>query len=209
MCHRASGGALNPFSSLCPEGDDEGLWGRGDASCARATHGVVGRMGWTAGTTRGGVRRLGLTHMGLTHMETQRGRLWTTGGRRCVGSKNRQTATATTSTTPRRQLLGAANAQTAPATSSTAPAHQRLGPANAETTPAGAPAAAADRTQRPDAARGARDGCDCPGPCKETATRRHVTQGGGGGGASRSKCGRICHVAGQEGPSFKPLPLRR
>ena len=46
-----------------------------NASCARATHGVVERRGWTAGTTRGGVG-----HLGLTHTETQRGRLWTTGG---------------------------------------------------------------------------------------------------------------------------------
>ena len=58
-----------------------------------------------------------------------------------------------------RQLLGAANAQTAHhATSSTAPAHQRRGSANAETTPAGAPAAAADRTQRPDATCGGKNG---------------------------------------------------
>ena len=100
---------------------------------------------WTAGTARGGTGHLGLT-------ETQRGRLWTACGQRCVGSKNSQTTPATTSTSSIRQLLGAADAQTAHhATSSTAPAHQPLGSANAETTPAGAPAAAADRTQRPDA----------------------------------------------------------
>ena len=45
-----------------------------------------------------------------------------------------------------------------PATFSTAPAHQRRGSANAETTPAGAPAAAADRTQRPDATCGGKNG---------------------------------------------------
>ena len=45
-----------------------------------------GAQGWTAGTTHGGVG-----HLGLTHMETRRSRLWTTGGRRCMGSKNRQT----------------------------------------------------------------------------------------------------------------------
>ena len=116
--------------------------GGGDASCARATHGVVGRNG----TTRGGVR-----HLGLTHTETQRRRLWTTGGGSCMGSKNRQTTPATTSTTPGTPTIGHANAQTAPATLSTAPGHQLRGSANAETTPAGAPAAAADRTQRPDA----------------------------------------------------------
>ena len=38
------------------------------------------------------------------------------------------------------------------------PARQPLGPANAETTPAGAPAAVAVRTQRPDAARGGKNG---------------------------------------------------
>ena len=57
------------------------------------------------------------------------------------------------------QLLGAADAQTAPpATFSTAPTRQLLGSANAETTPAGAPAAAADRTQRPDATCGGKNG---------------------------------------------------
>ena len=91
--------------------------------------------------------------MGLTHTEAQRGRLWTTGGRRrCVGSKNRQMTPATTSTTSVRQLLGTANAQTTPAATKTAPAHQPWGSANAETTPAGAPAGAADKTQQPDAA---------------------------------------------------------
>ena len=100
-----------------------------------------------AHTGRGGVGHLGLTHTG-----TQRGRLWTTGGRRRgVGSKNRQTTPATTSTTSVRHLPGTANAQTASAAISTAPAHQPLGSANAETTPTGAPAAAAVRTQRRDA----------------------------------------------------------
>ena len=46
----------------------------------------VERRGWTAGKARGGVGHLGLAHTG-----TQRGRLWTTGGRRRgAGSKNRQ-----------------------------------------------------------------------------------------------------------------------
>ena len=52
-------------------------WGGGrpsrNASCARATHGVGERMGWTAGTTRGGVG-----HLGPTHTETRRGRWWAT-----------------------------------------------------------------------------------------------------------------------------------
>ena len=39
-------------------------------------------MGWTAGTTRGGVG-----HLGLTRTETQRGRWWTTGGPRCMQQK--------------------------------------------------------------------------------------------------------------------------
>ena len=100
---------------------------------------------WTARTARGGTGHLGLT-------ETQRGRLWTACGQRCVDSKNSQTTPATTSTSSIRQLLGAADAQTAHhATFSTAPTHQLLGSANAETTPARAPAAAADRKQRPDA----------------------------------------------------------
>ena len=92
----------------------------------------------------------GTGHLGCT--ETQRGRLWTACGQRCVDSKNSQTTPATTSTSSIRQLLGAADTQTAhPATFSTAPTHQPLGSANAETTPARAPAAAADRKQRPDA----------------------------------------------------------
>ena len=98
-----------------------------------------------AGTACGGTGHLGLT-------ETQRGRLWTACGQRCVDSKNSQTTPATTSNTSIRQLLGAADTQMAhPATFSTAPTHQLLGSANAEMTPARAPAAAADRKQRPDA----------------------------------------------------------
>ena len=127
--------------------------GGGGAVCATgagAHQGQTNREGekdmwWTARTARGGTGHLGRT-------ETQRGRLWTACGQRCVDSKNSQTTPATTSTSSIRQLLGAADAQTAhPATSSTAPTHQLLGSANAETTPARAPAAAADRTQRPDA----------------------------------------------------------
>ena len=122
------------------------------ATGAGAHQGQTSREGekdiwWTAGTARGGTG-----HRGLTHTETQRGRLRTAWGQRCVDSKNSQTTPATTSTSSIRQLLGAADTQTAHhATFSTAPAHQPLGSANAETTPARAPAAAADRTQRPDA----------------------------------------------------------
>ena len=100
---------------------------------------------WTARTACGGTGHLGRT-------ETQRGRLWTACGQRCVDSKSSQTTPATTSTSSIRQLLGAADTQTAHhATFSTAPPHQLLGSANAETTPARAPAAAADRKQRPGA----------------------------------------------------------
>ena len=42
----------------------------------------------------------GTGHPGLTHTETQRGRLRTACGRRCVDIKNSQTTPATTSTTP-------------------------------------------------------------------------------------------------------------
>ena len=111
---------------------------------------------WTARTARGGTGHLGRT-------ETQRGRLWTACGQRCVDSKNSQTTPATTSTSSIRQLLGAADTQTAHrATFSTVPTHQLLGSANAnanaETTPARAPAAAADRKQRPDATFGGKNG---------------------------------------------------
>ena len=120
------------------------------ATGAGAHQGQTSREGekdiwWTARTARGGTGHLGLT-------ETQRGKLWTACGQRCVDSKNSQTTPATTSTSSIRQLLGAADAQTAHhATFSTAPTHQPLGSANAETTPARAPAAAADRKQRPNA----------------------------------------------------------
>ena len=116
------------------------------ATGAGAHQGQTSREGekhiwWTARTTRGGTGHLGLT-------ETQRGRLWTAYGQRCVDSKNSQTTLATTSTSSIRQLLGAADAHTAHhATFSTAPTHQLLGSANAETTPARAPAAKADRKQ--------------------------------------------------------------
>ena len=118
----------------------------------RAHQGQTSREGerdiwWTARTVCGGIG-----HLGLTHTETQRGRLRTACGQRCVDSKNSQTTPATTSTASIRQLLGAADAQTAHhATFSTAPAHQLLGSANTETTPARAPAAPADRKQQPDA----------------------------------------------------------
>ena len=122
----------------------------GGATGAGAHQGQTNREGekdiwWTARTARGGTGHLSRT-------ETQRGRLWTACGQRCVDSKNSQTTPATTSTSSIRQLLGATDTQRAHhATFSTVPTHQLLGSANAETTPARAPAAAADRKLRPDA----------------------------------------------------------
>ena len=90
------------------------------ATGAGAHQGQTNREGekdiwWTARTARGGTGHLGRT-------ETQRGRLWTACGQRCVDSKNSQTTPATTSTSSIRQLLGAADTQTAhPATFSTVP----------------------------------------------------------------------------------------
>ena len=115
---------------------------------------IRGRPAVRGKRTHGGrpTARGGTGHLGLTHTETQRGRLWTACGQRCVDSENSQTTPTTTSTSSIRQLLGAADTQTAhDATSSTVPTRQLLGSANAETTPAGAPAATADRKQRPDA----------------------------------------------------------
>ena len=115
------------------------------SSVLLSQNGGGGGIWWTARTAHRGTGHLGRT-------ETQRGRLWTACGQRCVDSKNSQTTPTTTSTSSIRQFLGAANTQTAHhATFSTAPTHQLLGSANAETTPARAPAAAADRKQRPDA----------------------------------------------------------
>ena len=99
-------------------------------------------------------------------------------------------------------LLGPADAQTAHhATFSTAPAHQPLGSANAETTVqgpvknqqsdgvshSGKRHQQEHRPQRPtessDPAQHAKGRTgDCPGPRKETTTRRNVTQGEGGSG---------------------------
>ena len=121
-------------------------------ACVRERGGCLGGRALfdNSAPTGGGGGRGGTGHLGLT--ETQRGRLWTACGQRCVDSKNSQTTPATTSTSSIHQLLGAADAQTAhPAAFSTGPTHQLLGSANAETTPARAPAAAADRKQRPDA----------------------------------------------------------
>ena len=149
--------------------------GGGGATGAGAHQGQTSPEGekdiwWMARTARGGTGHLGLT-------ETQRGRLWTACGQRCVDSKHSQTASATTSTSSIRQLLGAADTQTAhPATSSTAPAHQPLGSANAqrhqqEHRPQ-RPTESSDPTQHAKGRTG-----DCPGPRKGTTTRRNVTQG--------------------------------
>ena len=108
-----------------------------------ARHGQTNREGekdiwWTARTAHGGTEHLGRT-------ETQRGRLWTACGQRCLDSKNSQTTPPTTSLSSIRQLLGAADTQTAHhATFSTVSTNQLLGSANAETTPTRAPAAAVD-----------------------------------------------------------------
>ena len=77
------------------------------ATGAGAHQGQTNRKGekdiwWMARTARGGTGHLGRT-------ETQRGRLWTACGQRCVDSKNSQTTPATTSTSSIRQLLGAAD----------------------------------------------------------------------------------------------------
>ena len=133
--------------------------------------GMSHRGGGGARTARGGTGHLGRT-------ETQRGRLWTACGQRCVDSKNSQTTPATTSTSSIRQLLGAADTQTAHhATFSTVPTHQILGSANAETTPEEhrpqRPTESSDPTQHAKGRTG-----DRPGPRKGATTRRNVTQGG-------------------------------
>ena len=93
------------------------------------------------------------------------------------GQQKQSNDSATTSATPITQLLGAADTQTAhPATTSTAPAHQPLDSANAETTPAGAPAAPPTESSDPTQHAKGRTS-DCPGPRKDTTTRRNVTQG--------------------------------
>ena len=65
---------------------------------AWAKGGGEGRVGGHR-TARGGTGHLGRT-------ETQRGRLWTACGQRCVDRKNSQTTPATTSTTPNTPTIG-------------------------------------------------------------------------------------------------------
>ena len=74
------------------------------ATGAGAHQGQTSREGekdiwWTARTARGGTGHLGRT-------ETQRGRLWTACGQRCVDSTNSQTTLATTSTSPNTPTTG-------------------------------------------------------------------------------------------------------
>ena len=130
---------------------------------------------WTAGTGRGETGHLGRT-------ETQRGRLWTACGRRCVDGKHSQTAPTTTSTYPQyanywAPLTRKRHIPPHPAqprhTNDWAPRtrkrHQR------EHRPQ-RPTERSDPTQHAKGRTG-----DCPGPRKGTATRRNVTRGGGGG----------------------------
>ena len=140
---------------------------------------------WTARTARGGTGHLGRT-------ETQRGRLWTACGQRCVDSKNSQTTPATTSTSSIRQLLGAADTQTAHhATFSTVPTQQEHRPQR--------PTESSDPTQHAKGRTG-----DRPGPRKGATTRRNVTQGGGGGGGGSAGNRRRPHASGL--PERVPTP---
>ena len=135
--------------------------------------------------------RGGTGHLGRT--ETQRGRLWTACGQRRVDGKYSQTTPATTSTS---SILN----YWAPLTRKR---HIPPHPAQPRHTKYWAPRTRKQhqqehRPQRPSErsdptqhAKG-RTG-DCPGPRKETTTRRHVTRGAG-----------LTH-----GPSLHPLPLCR
>ena len=177
------------------------------AAGAGAHQGQTSREGekdiwWTTRTARGGTGHLGRT-------ETQRGRLWTACGQRCVESKNSQTTPATTSTSSIRQLLGAADAQTAHhATFSTAPTHQLLGSANAETTPARAPAAAADRMQKA-ARRNMRreEWVTVHGPVKKQQPDGMSHRGWAGGGCPPGTCFNFHSDGGGPLPLGPPAPL--
>ena len=128
-----------------------------------------------------GKARGGVGHLRLTHTGTQRRRLWTTGGRRrCVGSKNNQTTPHNNQHNPRyanywapltrKRHIPPHSAQPqhtnywAPRTRKR---HQR------EHRPQ-RPTERSDPTQHAKGRTG-----DCPGPRKETTTRRNVTRGGG------------------------------
>ena len=149
-------------------------------------------MGGTAGTARGGTG-----HLGLTHTETQRGRLRTACGQRRVDSTNSQTTPATTSTSSIRQLLGAADAQTA---HQAQPQHTnywapRTRKRHQQEHRPQRPTERSDPTQHAKGRTG-----DCPGPCKETTTRRKVTRGvlgGSRGGPLIQICIFLSQILGQ------------
>ena len=141
-----------------------------NAPCARATHGVGERMWWTAGTTRGGAGHLGLTHTECGWPED--GGVWTA---------------KTVKRTPQQPVQPQYANYWAPLTRKR---HIPRHPAQPQRTNHWAPRTRKghqqeDRPQRPTErsdptqhAKG-RTG-DCPGPRKETATRRTVTRGVGG-----------------------------
>ena len=94
-----------------------------------------------------------------------------------VDSKNSQTTPATTSTSSIRQLLGAADAQTAHPPHSAQPQHTnywapRTRKRHQQEHRPQRPTERSDPTQHAEGRTG-----DCPGPRKETTTRRNVTQG--------------------------------
>ena len=150
--------------------------GRGGGATGAGVHqGQTSREGekhiwWTA---RGGTNHLGLT-------ETQRGRLWTACGQRCVDSENSQTTPATTSTSSIRQFIYWApltrKRHTVPHSAQpqhtnywaprTRKQHQQEHRPQRSTE-------SSDLTQHVKGRTG-----DRPGPRKGATTRRNVTQGG-------------------------------
>ena len=132
-------------------------------------------MWWTARTARGGTGHLGLT-------ETQRGKLWTACGQRCVDSKNSQTTPATTSTTSTYANYWAPltrKRHTMP--HSAQPQHTnywtpRMRKRHQQEHRPQRPTESSDPTQHAKGRTG-----DRPGPRKGATTRRNVTQGARGG----------------------------
>ena len=99
--------------------------------------------------------------------------------------------------------VGSRTRETTPATTSTTPSAPATGPrATAATTPQGTPAAAPpQRPSHSDPTRHAKGRTgDCPGPRKETATRRNVPRGARG--CIKASVGRW---SGRS-PKFPPLP---
>ena len=106
-CGAGRAGRRAPKGATCAHRGPRGGGGAGRSfriPSLPCLFGTVENLVWRGGG-EGCIRR-GIGHLGLTHTETQRGRLQTACGQRCVDSENSQTTPATTSTTPNTPIIG-------------------------------------------------------------------------------------------------------